>query len=587
MAEIAKIRGLLEQLYGPSTGAHLTDQIEKRLKAFRPRIAAKCLAFDAGDVILITYADSIRVSADSIGAHDDSMRASVDFPGQPGQAPLAALHTFADRYLSGLFSAIHFLPFFPYSSDDGFSVIDFHRIDPSVGDWDLVEAFGRDYVLMLDYVLNHISADSPWMKAYLEGQADFKDLAIEVAPETDLSAVTRPRTSPLLTPFKRADGESVHLWTTFSADQVDLNYRSPGVLLKMVDVLLAYAAHGARVLRMDAVAYLWKRVGTACIHLPETHLMVRLLRALLEAATPGAVIITETNVPHAQNISYFGDRGDEAQMVYNFTLPPLLLHTFVSGDASLLSEWVAGLDALPAGNAFFNFTASHDGIGVRPLEGLVADEDLERLMTVVRANGGRISYKQNSDGSRSPYELNITYVDALKDPRRELDPQHVDRFLASQAIALSLPGVPGIYIHSLLGSRNWQSGVLETGRHRTINREKLNLARLSVELEMVGGFRHQVFQRYHHLIRVRRKQPAFSPGAGVRVLSLGRDVFGLARAAPEQQILALTNISGQTQRVDLPADTPAEPLEDLLSGAAVSSRRVDLRPYQTVWLTPR
>ena len=104
--------------------------------------------------------------------------------------------------------------------------------------------------------------------------------------------MTRPRTSPLLTPFTKANGDVVHLWTTFSADQVDLNYRSPAVFLKMVDVLLDYAARGARVLRLDAVAYLWKEVGTACIHLPETHLVVRLLRAIFQAAVPGGVIIT-------------------------------------------------------------------------------------------------------------------------------------------------------------------------------------------------------------------------------------------------------------------------------------------------------
>jgi glucosylglycerate phosphorylase len=573
MAQINTIRRLLEKLYGPQAGGDLTGQIERRLDAFRPRIAAKCLAFDAGDAILITYGDSI-------GAY-------ADLSGQPRQVPLAALRAFADRYLGGLFSTIHFLPFFPYSSDDGFSVIDFHRINPAVGNWDLVTEFGRDYVLMLDYVLNHVSARSPWIKAYLEDQNDYKDLAIALSPETDLSAVTRPRTSPLLTPFKKASGERIHLWTTFSADQVDLNYRNPAVFLKMVDVLLAYAAYGARVLRLDAVAYLWKTVGTACIHLPETHLVVRLLRAILQAAAPGAVIITETNVPHAENIRYFGEQGDEAQMVYNFSLPPLLLHTFISGDTRLLSEWVAGLETLPAGNAFFNFTASHDGIGVRPLEGLVGEADLQRLIGAVKANGGRISDKQNSDGSRSPYELNITYVDALKDPNLQLDPHHVERFVASQAIALSLPGIPGIYLHSLLGSRNWQAGVLKTGRNRSINREKLDLALISAELEMAGGFRRQVFQRYQRLLSVRREQPAFSPQAAVRVLDLGRRVFALVRTAAAQQILALTNISDKTQQLTLPADAPRGGFTDLLSGETFSSGRVALRPYQTRWLTQR
>jgi sucrose phosphorylase len=564
MAHQSKIRSLLDQLYGPRTGAQLDSQIAKQLADFRSRTAARALAFDAGDAILITYGDSIQ---------------TADRP------PLAALGAFADRHLADLFSAIHFLPFFPYSSDDGFSVLDFDRIDPAVGDWALVEKFGHDYVLMFDYVLNHISAGSQWMQAFLAQREGFEDLAIAVDPETDLSAVTRPRTSPLLTPFTKSDGETVHLWTTFSADQVDLNYRSPVVLLKMIQVLLAYAAHGARILRLDAVAYLWKEIGTSCIHRPETHLMVRLLRAVLDAAAPGSVIITETNVPHAENVSYFGDHGDEAQMVYNFSLPPLLLHTFVSGDARLLSEWVAGLAPLPPGNAFFNFTASHDGIGVRPLEGLLPEADRQDLIAAVKANGGRVSYKQNPDGSRSPYELNISYVDAFKDPSQQLDPHHVDRFIASQAIALVLPGIPGIYIHSLLGSRNWQGGVLQTGHNRSINREKLNLAILERELGEVGGFRHQVFRRLGHLLRTRRRQPAFSPEAEAQVLPVGRCIFGLLRTAPAQQILALTNVTAKVQAVDVTAFAPSRLLKELLSNGEIAAERVALRPYQTVWLT--
>jgi sucrose phosphorylase len=353
----------------------------------------------------------------------------------------------------------------------------------------------------------------------------------------------------------------------------------------MVAVLLAYAAHGARVLRMDAVAYLWKEIGTNCIHRPETHLMVRLLRAVLEAAAPGSVVITETNVPHAENISYFGELGDEAQMVYNFSLPPLLLHTFVSGDARLLSQWVARLAPLPAGHAFFNFTASHDGVGVRPLEGLLPETDRRRLMGAIRANGGRVSYKQNPDGSRSPYELNITYVDALKDPEKQLDPHHVDRFIASQAIALCLPGIPGIYIHSLLGSRNWQGGVLKSGHNRSINREKLDMTTVENELGQPGGFRHQVFRRYGHLLHIRRRQPAFSPAAEARVLPLGAGIFGLARTGPSQQILALSNVTGKAQTADVTASAPSGFLTDLLSGGEYAAKRVELLPYQTVWLT--
>ena len=161
----------------------------------------------------------------------------------------------------------------------------------------------------------------------------------------------------------------------------------------------------------------------------------------------------------------------------------------------------------------------------------------------------------------------------------------MDRFIASQAIALALPGIPGIYIHSLLGSRNWQGGVLQTGQNRSINREKLDLATVERELGEAGGFRHQVFRRYGHLLRTRRRLPAFSPEAEAQVLPVGRCIFGLARTASAQRILALTNVTERAQAVDVAAFAPSSLLTELLSGGEIKAKRVELRPYQTVWLT--
>ena len=295
--------------------------------------------------ILITYGDSLK---------------------KEGEAPLATLHAFANQYLKGAISNIHFLPFFPYSSDDGFSVMDFFEIDPALGTWQDVAAIGEDFELMFDYVVNHFSAKGQWFQNYLAGNKGFEDFAIEVDPATDLSMVTRPRSLPLLSEYNKKNGQTVHLWTTFSADQIDFDFHSLNVLEQMIDVLLFYADRGATILRLDAIAYLWKEIGTSCIHLPQTHQMVKLFRAVLDRVAPDVIILTETNVPHDENISYFGDGHDEAQMVYNFTLPPLLLYTFVTEDATILSDWAEGLHLASENNTFFNFTASHDGIGVRP-----------------------------------------------------------------------------------------------------------------------------------------------------------------------------------------------------------------------------
>lgn len=557
---MASIKALLDTIYGPTLGGRAYEGLRDRMPPGPDKGGVSAQRFSEKDVVLITYGDNLR---------------------REGQAPLQTLYDFTCSRLKALFSAIHFLPFFPYSSDDGFSVMDFYAIDPKLGTWRDVTRFGEDFDLMFDYVLNHVSCQSQWFAHYLEGRPQFAELALAVDPDADLSMVTRPRTHPLLTAFHKADGEKVHLWTTFSADQIDLNYQSIDVLLHMVDVLLFYVRKGARWLRLDAVAYLWKELGTPCIHHDKTHAMVRLLRKILDGVAPDVIIITETNVPHPENISYFGDGSDEAQLVYNFTLPPLLLYTFAVENAKVLSRWARQLTTPGEATTFFNFTASHDGIGVRPLEGILTDGEIHTLAELAVANGGKVSYKQNSDGTQSPYELNITYVDAL---RRD-DPWDAQRFLASQAIQMTLPGVPGIYIHSLLGTRNWNEGVGLTGQARTINRRKLDDKQVEAELKDPNSFRSQIFYPYGHMLKVRRAQKAFHPNAGFDILGLGDGVFAFKRWRGDQRIWVLTNIRAANDTVSLAGQVHVRRLTDLLTSRQIDADTVALGPYQTVWLT--
>ncbi|MBT8331699.1 MAG: sugar phosphorylase, partial [Deltaproteobacteria bacterium] len=405
-----KVKDLLNKIYGEQTGSLALDRIRPIIEKYSAQNRKGDSYFSQEDAVLITYGDSLK---------------------KEGEAPLATLHTFANQYLKGAISNIQFLPFFPYSSDDGFSVMDFFQIDPALGTWQEVASIGLDFELMFDYVVNHFSSKGQWFQNYLKGQSGFEEFAIEMDPAIDLAMVTRPRALPLLSEYKKSNGKTVHLWTTFSADQIDFNFKSPDVLAKMIDVLLFYADQGATILRLDAIAYLWKEIGTSCIHLPQTHDMVKLLRAVLDLVAPDVIILTETNVPHDENISYFGDGRDEAQMVYNFTLPPLLFHTFVTEDARILSEWAKGLNLASKGNTFFNFTASHDGIGVRPLEGILEASEIERLAEIVKSNGGQVSYKRNPDGSDSPYELNITFVDAILGDNTS---ERAEKFLATQSV---------------------------------------------------------------------------------------------------------------------------------------------------------
>ena len=562
MEGMQKVKELLTKIYGPQTGQAAFERIQPLIEKFRVQKRQKPEFFSQEDIVLISYGDSLN---------------------RAGQAPLTTLREFAGRYLKGAITTIHFLPFFPYSSDDGFSVMDFFAIDPELGSWDDVHTIGRDFQLMLDYVVNHFSAQGRWFADYLADRNGFEEFAIEIDPSIDLSMVTRPRSLPLLSEYKKNDGRRVHLWTTFSADQIDFNFKSLDVLARMIEVLLFYVRQGAKILRQDAIAYLWKEIGTSCIHLPQTHAMVKLFRAVLDIVAPDVMILTETNVPHTENISYFGSGRDKAQMVYNFTLPPLLFYSFVKQDATVLSDWAKGLELESAANTFFNFTASHDGIGVRPLEGILPPQELDALIEVVKTNGGQVSYKKNPDGSDSPYELNITYVDAILADGAST---RADKFLASQAIQYALPGVPATYIHSLLGSRNWTAGVTQTGRARSINREKLDVEKIMKELNDPHSFRSGIFYPYIKLIKTRRQQPAFHPNADFGILEIDPRIFGIRRSSASQTIFALTNISSSGVSLSLTQSSASGQMKDLVSGEMVKTASISLKPFQYVWLTP-
>jgi len=560
-------------VYGEEKAPDIMRQLEAIMEehraAFRPAAANKAF-FDETDVIAITYGDQIR---------------------EDGRLPLRSLREFMAEHMKGMVSAIHILPFYPFTSDDGFSVVDYVQVDPELGSWEDVKSLASDFELMFDAVINHVSSRSEWFQRYLQGDPKYRRYFIEADPNADYSSVTRPRALPLLTPFTTAHGVK-HLWTTFSDDQIDLNFADEQVFLDIAKVLLFYTRQGARLLRFDAVGYIWKRLGTSCIHLEEAHRIVRLYRRILDIASPGTVIITETNVPHEDNIRYFGDGYNEAHMVYQFPLPPLVLHTFLTGNARKLSAWAASLEPVSDRTAFFNFLASHDGIGVVPAKGILTEAEIGNLVEQVKRRGGFVSYKHNGDGTQSPYELNINYFDALADVDGD-DDANVSRFLASQAVMLSLAGVPGIYLHSLLGSRSYHEGVKITGRYRSINREKLRRDIVEAELKDPASLRGKVFHGYKRLLKIRRGEKAFHPCGGQKVLHLNDAVFSLVRTSPDhrEQVTVLINVSGSGQEVKLGAQQGAAGLGnavDLVSGCRIPDRGEDLvlslAPYQVMWI---
>ncbi len=513
---------------------------------------------------------------------------------ETGRPTLATLSDFCSERLRGLVSGIHLLPFYPWSSDDGFSVVDYEAVAPQYGSWADVRRLGGRFRLMFDAVVNHASAESPWFEGFLRNEPHFRDYFIEVSGNQDLSSVVRPRALPLLTEFD-SDGAKRKLWTTFSADQIDLNYHNPAVLLRIIDVILFYARQGAEFLRLDAIAYLWKEPGTPSINLPQTHWIVQLLRAVLDEVAPHVMLVTETNVPNLENLSYFGDGSNEAQMVYNFPLPPLVLHALQTGRAEALSQWAAGLRLPSSQTTFLNFLASHDGIGLNPARGILPESEIEAMARRIEAGGGFRSNKTNADGTVSPYEMNVNYFDALNDTESAVEVRmQVDRFVTAHAILLAFIGVPALYFHSLFGSQGWPEGVRQSGKYRSINREKLQRANMEKELADTHSLRAQIFSRLAWLLQVRRQQACFAPQAVQRILEASDGVFALLREEQDsgKAVLSIHNVSGHGERVQLDiGDTSlasARHLHDLITGrevAAGSHLVPELAPYETMWLT--
>ena len=548
-----KLKKHFEFIYPDKDANKIISKVEKLANKYETKQTGSSWISEK-DAMLITYGNSIVEE------------------GKPG---LETLNEFLTKYVNDAISAVHILPMFPYTSDDGFSVVDYKKINPDLGEWKDVENLSKNYKLMFDAVVNHISKSSDWFQKYLKQEKPYDEYFITCDPNADYSKVTRPRALPLLTKFETAKGEK-YVWTTFSEDQIDLNFKSVDVYLEVLDVLLTYASRGARFIRLDAIGFLWKELGTTCMHHPKTHEIIKSYRAILDEYMPGTLIITETNVPHEENISYFGNGDDEAQLVYQFPLPPLTMFSILTGNAEKLSKWADSLDEPKQGTTYFNFLSSHDGIGVRPVEGILNEEEKKVLLDNTLKNGGVISYKNNSDGSKSPYELNINYQDALASPD-ESDEIRINKFLAAETILLSMQGLPGIYVHSLIGSRNDYYGKEISGIPRRINREKININYLEKELNNSTN-RKKIFDEILRRLKIRGEHKEFAPDSKQKILSLDKRVFALERISKDKKITVLVNVSSDEVQLDIENKGL-----DIISEIYVD-KKVNLNPLQCMWI---
>ncbi|MCD2223435.1 sugar phosphorylase [Listeria cossartiae] len=551
----------------------LVNQIEVKLRkiyqtAYQPAYLEKMLACAEN------YSNNTRGSIDTISEKTVYLIAYGDSIFEKNKHPLQTLNEFLQEYAQDVITDVHLLPIFPSTSDDGFSVTDYKQIDEQLGDWDDVQKMSENFRVMLDFVANHMSKSSDWFKRFSDNEAPYNQFFIEKDSQFDYKNVTRPRTSPLFHTYENGK----ELWTTFSEDQLDLNVRNIDCLVALTDVLLFYASKQATSIRLDAIGFLWKTSGTTCMHLPETHEIISLWRLLIDELYPNLQIITETNVPHEENISYFGNGENEANMVYQFPLPPLVLHTFTCHDATKLSTWAKSISQVSSTATYFNFLASHDGIGMRPATGILSDEEINSLVQKAVQNGGQVSYKDNADGTQSVYELNINYGEALQNLEEDTTEELVTKkIIAAHSILLTLQGVPAIYYHSLLGSKNDLIGYEESGIKRRINREKLEKNQLARELES-DSYRQTIFTSLKKLVQIRRNHTAFSPFATQEILDLGSDVFAIKRASETECIYGIINVTSQNISKNLTFSGT-----NLLTNQPVTSE-LELTAYEVVWI---
>ncbi len=564
-----RVEARLEFLYGKKNTPTLMNRLINMVAEFKKQEPIrKENKWSEHDVVVITYGDSII---------------------QKGERPLATLYEFLTLHLKETINTVHILPYFPFSSDDGFAVVDYREVNPNLGQWDDINRIATQFKLMTDLVINHVSSQHIWFKNYLNNQEPGRSFFIEVNTESDISSVVRPRSTPLRIPIHSAQGLR-YVWATFGEDQIDVNFKNPDVLFEFLALLLLYLRNSSQLIRLDAIAFLWKNIGTRCINLRETHEVVKLIRDVMDLCSPKSILITETNIPNGENVSYFGN-SDEAHMVYQFSLPPLLLHALLKGDSHYLSEWSKDMPRPPKGCTYFNFIASHDGIGLRPAEGLLPPEEISALIEDIPRKGGFISMKANSNGVDTPYEINISLFDALAEISAETNQTNVQRLICAHAIMLVLQGIPAIYIHSFTATQNDTSEFKRTGRTRSINRHKWDYDQLFSLLNDPDTTTSIVFHELKNLLALRRRQKAFHPEAAQETLILNTNLFAIWRTSldNQQKILAISNVTSETQTIKLPPHPiPNGSMiwREIIGSTAITgnTNEIFLQPYQSVWL---
>ncbi len=562
------VKSYLHSIYAKNLKEIKIDKISKKIcSLFKNRKLSKKKLWSQEDFFLITYADSIK---------------------KKKVKNLISLGDFLNKYCEE-FSFVHILPFFPYSSDDGFAVKDFKAVNSNHGDWDDFKKISFSFKTMIDLVINHCSSENQLFKDFLNGSSSVSDFFIVSKQKfKESEKIVRPRSSDISKEIK-LKGKTKYVWCTFSHDQVDFNFKNPDVLIYFIEIMKFYLDKNVKALRLDAVAFIWKQLGSSCINLPQTHDIIRLLRLIIDNFYSDALIITETNIPSHENLSYFGN-NNEAHCIYNFSLAPLLIHAIISGNGKYLKRWSRSMPPAQENNSYLNFLSSHDGIGLRPLEGILPEKELKKYINFFKKQGALFGLRKNKK-KESIYEVNITLLDSFKETYLGSDSFGIKRFILAHTILFSMEGIPAVYIQNLVGSKNDYAKVKITGSNRSINRRNWEFDILEKKLKNKTSTSHKVFNLLKEIILVRKKQPAFHPNATQFTLQLDDDFFGIWRQSIDrsQSIFCVSNLTNSQKKISLLNINLISTNEwfDIISKKKIKNMKgnIILKPYQTYWLT--
>ncbi len=499
---------------------------------------------------------------------------------------LKTFQAFFNKKLNKFIDTIHFLPFYPSSSDSGFAVKDHYKIDSKFGNWLNIKNFSSKAHIMADMVINHASARGLWFKNFLKEKKPGEDYFLLVNSKFNTSKVVRPRDHKLLKEiniFKKKE----YLWRTFSDDQIDLNFKNPKVLLRFIKIMLHLINNGVTIFRLDAIAYLWKKSGTKCINLKQTHEIVKVLRIVSDSLSIKSIIVTETNLPEKENLSYFGN-NDESNWIYNFTLPPLLIYSLLFENGTYLNAWCKKLPQTKKGNSYLNFIASHDGIGMRPLEGIINNQSIKKLLLRLKKNGSKFSYRKVNNNKKKVYESNITVFDALKVSDKDKKGfYNFQRYIAAHAIMFSFEGVPAIYFNSLFGKSNDEARYVITGNNRDVNRFKWNELNILKKIKSNSSKEYYIFETLKYLLKIRKNQKAFHPNAHRTNINLGNNFFCIKRVSldKKQTILCITNLTSKLQNAKI--NKKYNKFKNLIDSNVKTKilNSINLKPFETIWLS--